>query len=128
MKGGSGDPFSALFAGSITAKIGGSIKAIIDTNCSSTSFQEGASFLPGRKREVECRPFVHFTLCPDSPVMAMDDALDQGQADPGSFILFIAVQTLKDTEELGVESHIKTDAIISDKIDRLTIHASVVLQ
>ena len=31
MKGGSKDPFSPLFTGTITAKIGGSIKAIIDT-------------------------------------------------------------------------------------------------
>jgi len=30
MKGGAEDPFSTLFAGSITAKIGGSIMPIID--------------------------------------------------------------------------------------------------
>ncbi|MGV8059922.1 MAG: hypothetical protein AB2L12_18165 [Smithellaceae bacterium] len=33
MKEGSEDPFSAPFTGSITAKIGGSIMAIIDNGC-----------------------------------------------------------------------------------------------
>ena len=47
----------------------------------------------------------------------MDDALHNGQAHPGSFVLFGAVQALEDAKELVCICHIEADPIVLDKID-----------
>jgi hypothetical protein len=54
------------------------------------------------QRKIEGGPFVRSALRPHAAAVAVDDALDQGQADPRPFILFGAVEALKHVEELVV--------------------------
>ena len=48
--------------------------------------------------------------------MAVDDALDDGQADAGALEFLLAVQPLEDTEEFVAEFFVETDAVIFDRI------------
>jgi len=48
-----------------------------------------------RQSKIKSRPLVDFPLSPDPATMALDDALDDGQADPAAFVFIIAVQALK---------------------------------
>jgi len=73
-------------------------------------------YQPGSVKMEGC-PLVHPALRPDPATMAVDDGLDQGQADPGPFILVGPVEALEDAEDLVVESHVKADAVVPDIID-----------
>src|SRR5258708_984565 len=51
---------------------------------------------------------------PRSSTMAVDDALDIGQSDARALEFFLAVQTLKDAEELLAILRIETGAIVAN--------------
>ena len=53
--------------------------------------------------------------------MTLNDALHDGETGAGSFILFLAVEALKNAEQLSGIVHIKARAVIPDKIDGLGI-------
>ncbi len=49
--------------------------------------------------------------------MAVENALDDGQAYAGSFEFADGVQALKDSKKFVQEPHIKADAVVFDIID-----------
>src|SRR5438477_565822 len=69
------------------------------------------------KSKVKCRAFVYFSLGPDAPAVAVDDALHDGQADARAFVILGAVQPLEDAEEFVGILHIETHAVVFDKVD-----------
>ena len=56
--------------------------------------------------------------------MPVNDALDVRQPDAGALELLMAVQTLKDAEQLPGILRIKTGAVVTDENHRLTIAQS----
>src|ERR1700734_641252 len=65
------------------------------------------------KREVERRTFIRCPFAPDLPAMAVDDALNGGQSNPGAFKLFRQMQALKNAEQLVHISHVKACAVVT---------------
>ena len=49
--------------------------------------------------------------------MAMDDAADIGQADPGPFKVLRRMEALKQAEQFVHVLHVETDAVVPDKKD-----------
>src|SRR5438445_7691684 len=67
--------------------------------------------------KIECRPFAHLCLSPDTSAVAMDDALSQSQAHTGSFKFIVVVQPLEDPEKLFRVLRIEPNAVVFDVID-----------
>src|SRR5258708_39555309 len=61
--------------------------------------------------------FTHPGLSPDASAMTMNDSLDTGQTHPGSFELLIRVQPLENAQEFPSMFHVKTRAVIPDKVN-----------
>jgi hypothetical protein len=74
--------------------------------CSSTQFP-----LQG---EIKSRPPVHRTFCPHTPAVAMDNALDGGEADAGPFELSSLVNPLECAKKFPGVSHVESGAIVPD--------------
>src|ERR1041384_2219646 len=72
-----------------------------------------------RQGEEERRPFVRLAFRPYATSVAIDNALDIGQSDPVSFKIFLCVETLEHTKELGGKSHIETHTVIPNENNRL---------
>ena len=53
-----------------------------------------------RESEEENGSFIHFGFSPDSPTVALDNAVDDGQSDAHSLELAARMKSLKDSEEL----------------------------
>ena len=70
------------------------------------------------------RALVGFCLDPDATAVLMDDALDVRQPNTGALEVLLAVQTLKNAEQLAHVSHVEADAIIADEDHLLAIHFS----
>src|SRR5207244_12907321 len=70
------------------------------------------------------RTLIGFCFRPDASPVSVEDALDQGQAHPGSFKFILAVQPLEDTEELVGVPWIEPDAVVLDVIEALLRVAS----
>src|SRR3990172_2250701 len=66
--------------------------------------------------EIERRAFVHFCLGPGTPAVALDDALDNGEADARAFVFLGAMQALEDPEEFVGVAHVEAHAVVADEI------------
>src|SRR5919201_778183 len=55
---------------------------------------------------------------PHPPAVAVDDALDDGQAHPRPLVLLGAVEALEDAEELVGVLHVEPDAVVPDEVHR----------
>src|ERR1700733_10014801 len=67
--------------------------------------------------EEERGPLINFALRPDTAAMARDDSSDDGEANAGAGELG-SMQALEGSEQLVGISHVETDAIVADEIDR----------
>src|SRR5712672_3333515 len=72
-----------------------------------------------RQAEGERRALARFRLGPDAAAMALDDAVDDREADAGALELLGAVQPLKGAEELGGVAHVEPRAVVAHGIDPL---------
>ena len=79
-------------------------------------------FLLSRQGEIEGRALANFTLGPDAPTVAVNNALYRGQADACSGEFFFPVQTLKGAEELIGVGHIEACAIVAHNEDFFFIY------
>lgn len=77
-----------------------------------------ASFLPGRKREVERCTLAHFRFRPDAASVPVDDPLNDGQAHPGALEIVGAMETLEDLEQFITVPHIEADTVVADVVYR----------
>src|SRR4051794_7006741 len=68
------------------------------------------------KCKKECGSFVFLRLGPDLSAMASHNALNNGQSDPGAFVLGLGMEPLKNAEELPRIAHVEARSVISDKI------------
>src|SRR2546427_3247913 len=73
--------------------------------------------------KVKCRALVHCGLGPDTPPVAVDDALHNSEAHACALILLRAVQPLKDAEEPISITHVEAYAIVFDEVDGLAAKA-----
>ena len=62
----------------------------------------------------ECGTLVHLTFSPYPPVMAPDNALDDGQSYSGAFEILFPMQPLKHLEQLVRICHIESNAVVLD--------------
>src|SRR3984893_598528 len=74
------------------------------------------------RREVECRALINRRFGPDSPAVAMDDALHDREADAGAFEILRAMQPLEHAEQLVGVSHIEASTIVADEDDLFTAY------
>ncbi len=74
-----------------------------------------------RNREPERRSVVHFSLRPDLPSVALDDAVNERQANARAGELVVRVQPLKHTKQPGRVPHVEACAVIPDEKDVRTI-------
>src|SRR3954464_1995127 len=82
---------------------------------SSARGERGA--LLGRESEVEGCAAIHDRLGPDGAAVALDDFLDDREADAGALEILAAVQPLEDAEEPAVVLHVEADAIVLHEIN-----------
>src|SRR3990170_1342988 len=75
-------------------------------SCMAGPFPEG---------EVEGRALIDFRLGPHAAAVAVDDPLDNGQADARPFVLLGPVQALEDRKELVRVAHVEADAVVPDE-------------
>ena len=68
-----------------------------------------------RQCEIKGSSFVHFGFSPDAAAVALDDALNDGEADAGAFKLLDGVQPLKNTKEIFRVAHIETGAVVANE-------------
>ena len=68
-----------------------------------------------RKREIECRAFVHFSFCPRFAAVPLNDPPYIGKADPRSFKLIGPVQALEYAKEFIDVLHVEPCPVIADK-------------
>jgi hypothetical protein len=68
------------------------------------------------KGKIKGGSFAYFPLGPDLAAMAMDNTLDQGEADAGAWEFSFRVQALKGAEKFVGVGHVKTGAIVADKV------------
>src|SRR6185369_1890426 len=73
------------------------------------------------KREIESGPFSDRTFRPDLSTMTLDDALYRGKADAVALEFILVMQSLEDPEQLCGLSHIKSNAVVANKICRFPI-------
>jgi len=66
-----------------------------------------------RQGEIKGSSFVHFGFSPDAAAVALDDALNDGEADAGAFKLLDGVQPLKNTKEIFSRSRMSKPAPLS---------------
>src|SRR5690606_23413819 len=66
------------------------------------------------QREMECGAFAGPRLDPDAAVVALDDLLADGEADPGAGILPLAVQPLEHHEDALEVLRLDADAVVRD--------------
>src|SRR5713226_9326001 len=84
----------------------------------------GGPLRPELKRKKEHRPLAHLGLGPDAPAVAVHDALNGREPDPGSGVVGRGVQALKRAEKLVGIGHVEARPVIADKESR----ASAILQ
>src|SRR5215813_2725967 len=65
------------------------------------------------EREVERRAVIDAALCPDLTTVAMQDALNARQANPGAGELGDGVQPLERNEQLVGERHVEPGAVVA---------------
>src|SRR4029077_2984931 len=63
--------------------------------------------------EVKCRALVDRRFGPDAAAVALNDALDDGEADASAFKIFRSVQPLKNFEQLVGVLHVKAGAVVA---------------
>src|SRR3954468_19075945 len=81
----------------------------------------GIAGVVARQREVEGRAGARAALGPGAAAVALHDAADVGEADPGALELLVAVQALEDAEELVGVLHVEADAVVPDAVDDLAV-------
>ena len=69
----------------------------------------------------ESRSLSRLTLCPDTPVMALDDASHRHQPDPGPLELLARVETRKGAKQPIGLRHVEADAVVPDEKDGLVV-------
>jgi hypothetical protein len=74
-----------------------------------------------RDIEPKARAEIGNTFCPDISVMALENALHDGQADAAAGQVWHMVQSLKDPEELVVRRHVEPNAIVIEIEDGLGV-------
>jgi hypothetical protein len=65
--------------------------------------------------EKKCGATVHFRVCPDASVVAVDDASDGGETDSGAFEVLIAVQAVEGIEEFVGVVHVEAGSVVLDE-------------
>src|SRR5436190_21764276 len=68
---------------------------------------------------MERRSTVDGGVGPDTAPVAMNNTVDDGQADAGSFEIFGAMQALENAEELVRKTHVEAGAIVPYRIGAL---------
>src|SRR3990172_1179547 len=68
-------------------------------------------------RKIEHRAFVHFSLHPYAPAVALDDALYDGQTHARALVLFRAVKSLEHAEKFVHVFHVKAHAVVAHKVN-----------
>src|SRR5208282_4818333 len=68
------------------------------------------------QREIECRSFFFGAFRPYLSSVPMNDALDNGQANAGTWKLFNRMQPLKCSKQLFSVLHIETGSIVAHKV------------
>ena len=58
---------------------------------------------------------------PHPAAMPVDDALNDGKANPGSLVFSLTVKPVEDAEKLSVAFHVETGPVIPDTISVLSI-------
>ena len=81
-----------------------------------------------RQGEKKGRPLSRLGFHPYPPAVALDDALAHGQADPGSGVLFLAVETLEDLEKATKVPGLDADAVVADFEKSETVILEIVLR
>ena len=71
----------------------------------------------GREREIKTGAVTHLALGPNAPAVAMNDPLDNGQADAGAFKLVFTVQALKDAKKFINVLRIEAGSVIAHGVD-----------
>src|SRR5437016_6102924 len=79
------------------------------TDCSTTG---NCSF----ESKEECRALVDGPFRPDAPAVAVDDAVNDGQADTGSLIVLGAMQALEDAEKFVGVLHVEPHPVVLDEV------------
>ena len=64
---------------------------------------------------------VQFRLSPNSASVFLNDARYRGQADPGAFEIFGAMQALENSEQLILVFHVESDAVVANGDDEMFI-------
>ena len=62
--------------------------------------------------EKESSPPIHRTFCPHTPAVAVDNTLDGGEADAGSFELSGRVNPLECAKEFPGVRHVESGAVV----------------
>ena len=70
------------------------------------------------KREINRSPFVRLGLNPDPAAMPVDNPMNDGQPNAGTFVLVSGMQSLKRRKKFVDILHIKAHSIVLDKIDK----------
>src|SRR5690606_25718067 len=74
----------------------------------------------GQAKEEGC-PLIHFGLCPRAATVTLDHPPHVGQTDPGSLIIFPAMQPLEHPKQLVCILHVETHSIVFDPNDYLAV-------
>ena len=61
---------------------------------------------------------IGLAFAPDAALVTMQDALTQGQPNPGAFKLILAMQPLEHPEQLVGVGHVEAGAVVLDAVDR----------
>ena len=74
-----------------------------------------------RQRKVKGGSFVQLGFGPDTPAVARDDSLNDGEADTSAFEFLLVVQSLKNAEQSIRIAHFKPRSIVANKINSFLI-------
>ena len=77
--------------------------------------------LAGREREEHRGAFVWFARSPDFSAVSRHNAVGECEPDAAALEFVASMQLLKDLKKLGSILHFKTDAIVANEIDVLSI-------
>jgi hypothetical protein len=69
------------------------------------------------KGKIKCCAFVDLSFSPHLSAVSLNNVLDNGKPNAGSFKFIDGMVSLKDSKQLTGIPHIKTDTIVFDTID-----------
>src|SRR5713226_6390597 len=75
-----------------------------------------------RQAEVKGSTLIDLRFGPDAPAVLMNDSLNSGQSHACSLEVLLAVQALKDAEQLVGIFHIEAHAVVTYEVHGLAFH------